>query len=72
MAIRQSHVEQDDVHSTFRVMNHGVTHTQEVCQFEAPWSLLTENAVKQLSIIRVVLTQKNLERFFFMSVLLTC
>src|ERR1700688_3688228 len=63
MPIRQSHVQQDDVHSSFRKMNHGFAHAQEVRQFEAARSFLTEHVAEQLGISRVILNQKNLECF---------
>jgi hypothetical protein len=65
MPIRQSHVQQDDVHSTFRKMNLGFTHAQEVRQFETVRPLLTEHLAEQTGISRVILNQKNLERLFF-------
>ena len=35
MCVRQSHVQQDDVHPTFREVNQGFTHAQDVSEFEA-------------------------------------
>src|ERR1700737_5484078 len=65
MTIRQSHVQQDDVHSTFRKMSLGFAHAQEVRQFETVRPLSPEHLAEQADISRVVLNQKNLECFFF-------
>src|ERR1700730_13000703 len=65
MSIRQPHIQQDYVHSTFRKMNHGFTHSQKVRQFETARFLLTEHLTEQAGISRVILNHKNLECFFF-------
>src|ERR1700730_260130 len=65
MPIRQSHIQQDDVHATFRKMNDGFAHAQEVRQFETVGSLLAEHLAEYTGISRVILNQKNLECFFF-------
>src|SRR6202022_1737303 len=64
MPIRQSHVQQQDVHSTFRKMNLGLTQAQEMRQFETVRPLLTEHLAEQTDISRIVLNQKNLECLF--------
>jgi hypothetical protein len=43
MTIRQSHVQQDNVHSTFRKMDLGFTHAQEVSEFETVWPLFAKH-----------------------------
>src|ERR1700676_2146786 len=63
--IRQSHVQQDDVRSAFRQVNHGFTHAREVRQFETPRSLSTKHLPEQAGISRVILNKKNLECLFF-------
>src|ERR1700682_2421247 len=65
MFIGPSHVQQDDVHSTFCQMNHGFTHAYEVRQFETARFLLTEHLPQQTGISSVILNHKNLECLFF-------
>src|ERR1700732_5067779 len=65
MPIRQSHVQQDDVHSTLGKMCLGFPQAQEVRQFETAGSLIAEHLANQTGISRVIFDQKNLERFFF-------
>src|ERR1700686_1867877 len=65
MSVRQSHVQQDDIDSTFRKMNHGFAHAHQVRQFEAIWFLLTEHLSEQTGISRVILNKKNLECLVF-------
>src|ERR1700682_4877168 len=65
MPIRQAHVQQDDVHSTFRKVNLGLSEAQEVRQFEAARLLLAEHLAEQTDISRIILDQKNLERLSF-------
>src|ERR1700733_14454636 len=65
MPIGQSHVQQDNVHSTFRKMNLRFTHAHEVRQFETVRSFLTEHLVEQASISHVIFNEKNLESLSF-------
>src|ERR1700730_11374927 len=65
MPIRQSHVQQNDVHSTFRKMGLGFAHAQEGRQLETLRPFSPEHFAEQSNISRVVLNQKNLECFFF-------
>ena len=62
--IGQSHVQQDNVHSTLRKMSLGFAHAQAMRQFETVGLFLTEHLSKQTNISRVVLNQKNLQRLF--------
>lgn len=63
--IRQSHVQQDNVHSTFRKMTLGVVDAREMRQIVTTRFLLTEHLAEQASIPLVILNQKNLDCFFF-------
>src|SRR6266446_7110337 len=65
MRIRQSQVQQGDVHSTFREMNHRFTHPQEVRQFEIVRFLRTKHLSEQTDVSRVVINQKNLQCLSF-------
>jgi hypothetical protein len=65
MPIRQSHVQQDDVHSSLRKMNLSFAHAQEVRQFETVRPLSPEHLAEQADVSRVILNQKNLECLFF-------
>ena len=64
VAVGQSHVQQDDVRSTFRKMNLGFTHTQEVSQFETVGSLLAKHLAQQTDITCIVFNKKDLESLF--------
>src|ERR1700678_1094991 len=62
MSVRQSQIQQDDIHSTLRKMGLGITHTQKVRQLEGVVFLFLEHFAQQADIARVILHQKNLER----------
>src|ERR1700689_5457413 len=64
VAVGQSHVQQDDVRSTFRKMNLGFTHEQKVSQFETVGPLFAKHLAQQTDITRVVFHRKDLESFF--------
>ncbi len=70
MPLRQSHVQQDNVHSTFRQMNLGFMHAQEVRQIEAIWFFLTEHLAQQAGVSRIYPQPEEPGALFsFMSVL---
>ena len=64
MPIRQSQVQEDDVHSTLREMGLGFTHAQEMRKLESVLSFVTEHFAEQADISRVILNQKNLKWLF--------
>src|ERR1700677_2144170 len=65
MPIRQTHVQQSDVHATLRKVTLGFTHTQEVRQLETALLLTLEHFAEQADVSRVILNDKNLERLLF-------
>src|ERR1700683_1492584 len=64
MPVRQSHVQQENIHSTFRKVTLSFMHTHDVLQFETIRLLLTKHLAQQASVSRVILNQKNLKRMF--------
>src|ERR1700722_10208242 len=64
MAIRQPHVQQDNIHSTLRKMCLGFTQAQEVSQIETVWTFFAEHLAEQADISCIVFNEENLNRLF--------